>query len=67
MAGGALAPGQVLRGRGTEPHFATILENGHLDVNGVAYRTPSGAAQAACGRGQNGWWWLVDYDTRVSL
>lgn len=68
VAGGALAPGQVLRGRGTEPYFATVLENGQLDVNGVAYRTPSGAARAACGRGQNGWWWwLVDYDARVSL
>lgn len=65
---GALVPGQVLRGRGTEPYYATVLENGNLDVAGVAYKSPSGAARAACGKGQNGWWWwLVDHEDRVSL
>jgi hypothetical protein len=65
---GALSPGQVLRGRGTEPYYATVLDNGRLEVNGVSYGSPSGAAKAANGRETNGWWWwLVDYDGKVSL
>jgi hypothetical protein len=61
-------PGQVLRGRGSEPHYATVLDDGRMEVAGVACKTPSGAARAALGRGCNGWWWwLVDYDARVCL
>lgn len=65
---GALKPGQVLRGRGSEPHYATVLENGRLEVNGVSYGTPSGAAKAVLARESNGWWWwLVDAEGKVSL
>lgn len=65
---GALNVGQVLRGRGTEPHYATVLDGGRLEVNGVAYGSPSGAAKASLGRQSNGWWWwLVDHEGKVSL
>lgn len=65
---GALQSGQILRGRGAEAHYATVLENGRLEVNGVAYGSPSGAAKALLGRESNGWWWwLVDHEDKVSL
>ena len=64
---GALRPGQVLRGRGSDHHYATVLETGKLEVGGVTFLTPSGAAKPAQGRDANGWWWLVDYDGRISL
>jgi len=68
LQAGALTAGQVLRGRNPHPYYATVLPDGRLDVAGVAYKTPSGAAKAAQGRGANGWWWwLVDYEDKVSL
>ncbi len=47
---------------------ATVLSDGALEVNGVRYATPSGAAKAAARASENGWsFWLLDMKTRRSL
>jgi hypothetical protein len=47
---------------------ATVLPDGSLEVDGVSYAAPSGAARAVSGVNRNGWWfWLVDPASRRSL
>ena len=47
---------------------ATLLPNGHLDVDGVSYPRPSVAATAIAGRPTNGWsFFLVDPAAKRTL
>lgn len=47
---------------------ATVLQDGQIDVDGVAFATPSGAAGSITGKAQNGWWFfLLEPDTKRSL
>jgi hypothetical protein len=47
---------------------ATVLADGRIDVDGVAYASPSAAAGAISGGSENGWWFfLVSPDSRRSL
>jgi hypothetical protein len=65
---GLLTPGQTLHGRSaTDSEFATVLQDGSLDVGGEVRQTPSGAAKYF-GRHVNDWWyWLVDVENSVNL
>lgn len=38
---------------------ATVLPDGRIDVDGIAYATPSGGATAISGKSENGWWFFV--------
>lgn len=47
---------------------ATVLPDGRIDVDGVAYASPSGAATSISGKSENGWWFfLLSPATRKSL
>jgi hypothetical protein len=47
---------------------ATLLPDGRLEVDGVAYATPFNAATAIAGKRTNGWWFfLTDQESRRSL
>jgi hypothetical protein len=70
MAGGALEAGMSLFPRSKKycHRVATLLPDGQLEVDGVAFSRPSDAATAIAGKRRNGWWFfLVDQSTRRSL
>ena len=47
---------------------ATVLSDGRIDVDGVAYASPSGAATSISSRSENGWWFfLLDPGSRRTL
>ncbi len=47
---------------------ATVLPDGRIDVDGIAYATPSGAATSITEKSENGWWFfLVDAASKKSL
>jgi hypothetical protein len=47
---------------------ATLLADGHIDVDGISYPRPSPAATAIAGKPTNGWWFfLVDPAAKRSL
>lgn len=68
---GVVHAGQTLSGRGAaHDKHATILSDGRLEVGGVDYATPTGAAKAARNSktNVNGWWfWLTDTDSATSI
>ena len=70
LGAGLLEEGATLyaRRRRVGDRTATVLPDGSLDVGGVPYKTPSGAARVVSGTSENGWWfWLLDPKTKVSL
>lgn len=70
MAAGLLKEGTILHPRrsGVPGRTATVLPDGTLEVDGIRYSTPSGAAFAVSGTSQNGWqFWLVDPGHKLSL
>jgi hypothetical protein len=70
IAAGALEPGMPLypRRRKLAHHVATLLADGRVEVDGVAYEGPSDAASAIAGRRTNGWWlFLVSQAPRRAL
>jgi hypothetical protein len=70
VAAGLLKEGVTLyaRARGVGNRTATVLSDGGLDVDGVRYGSPSGAALSVTGTKRNGWsYWLVDSKSRLSL
>jgi hypothetical protein len=69
-AAGLLDEGATLyaRGRRVAGRTATVLSDGALDVDGVRYSSPSGAARAVSGTSVNGWWfWLLEPKSTRSL
>jgi Restriction Enzyme Adenine Methylase Associated len=47
---------------------ATLLQDGQVEVDGVAYSSASDAASAIAGKRTNGWWFfLTDQASRQSL
>lgn len=47
---------------------ATVLPDGRIDVDGVPYASPSGAATSISAKSENGWWFfLLSPTTRKSL
>jgi hypothetical protein len=70
MAAGLLDEGVTLyaRGRRVAGRTATVLSDGSLDVDGVRYQSPSGAARAVTGTSVNGWWfWVLEPQSKHSL
>jgi hypothetical protein len=68
--GGALYPGMSLfpRRKKHSHKVATLLQDGHVEVDGVAYSSASDAANAIAGKRTNGWWFfLTDQASRQSL
>ena len=64
VAAGVLSPGTILRARAGAwgQVQCTVLDNGDLELNGVTYSSPSGAAQQIRKGSTNGWvfWELPD-------
>lgn len=70
IGAGLLESGATLyvRRKKHSDRIATALPDGRIDVDGVAYATPSGAATAITGKSENGWWFfLVDQASKRSL
>ena len=70
VTGGMLEPGTTLfaRSRKERGRVATVLADGKVDVDGVAFSTPSKAASAMTGKVTNGWWFfLIDQASKRSL
>ena len=68
--GGALTPGMLLfpRKKKFSDRVATLLPDGQVEVDGVAYASPSPAATEIVGKRTNGWWFfLTDQSSRRSL
>lgn len=55
------ASSNLARSFGLDPTLtATVLADGRIDFNGIAYDSPSGAGKAARGGSTNGWaYWLL--------
>ena len=67
---GALTPGMLLfpRKKKFSDKVATLLSDGQVEVDGVAYVSPSPAATEIVGKRTNGWWFfLTDQSSRRSL
>jgi hypothetical protein len=68
--GGVLTPGMMLF-PARKKHInqvATLLPDGQVEVEGVAYASPSDAASVIAGKRVGGWWFfLTDQTTRTSL
>jgi hypothetical protein len=67
---GVLTPGMMLfparKKYGNK--VATLLPDGQVEVEGVAYASPSDAATALVGKRTGGWWFfLTDQTSRMSL
>jgi hypothetical protein len=68
--GGALEPGMSLfpRRKKFSDRVATLLPDGQVEVDGVAFASPSDAARAIVGHQTNGWaFFLTDQASRRSL
>lgn len=67
---GVLTPGMILfpARKKYSDKVATLLPDGQLEVDGVAYGSPSDAATAVVGKRTGGWWFfLTDPASRTSL
>jgi hypothetical protein len=59
---------QRTKGKKFSSHTATLLADGQIEVDGVAYSGPSEAATTIAGKRTNGWWFfLTEQSTRRSL
>lgn len=70
IGAGLVEPGATLwaRRKAQSDRTATVLPDGRIDVDGLAFQTPSGAARQISGHSENGWWYfLVDPTSRKSL
>lgn len=70
VGAGLLEAGATLwaRRKAFADRTATVLPDGRIDVDGVAFDTPSAAARQIIGKGANGWrFFLVDPESRRSL
>lgn len=70
IGAGLLEPGATLypRRKALSRRTATVLPDGRIDVDGVAYASLSAAATSISGSSQNGWWFfLVNPTARQSL
>jgi hypothetical protein len=59
--GGALVPGMALfpRRKKYSHRVATLLPDGQVEVDGLAFASPSDAASAIVGKRANGWWFFL--------
>lgn len=69
IAGGVLEAGMSLFPRREQyiHRVATLLPDGRVEVDGIAYASPTNAATAIMGKPTNGWWFfLTDQFSRRS-
>src|SRR5207247_977329 len=61
IAGGKLEPGMPLypRRKQHSHRVATLLPDGTIDVDGIAFSSPTEAATAIAAKRTNGWWFFV--------
>ena len=67
---GVLTPGMSLfpRRKQFSDKVVTLLSDGRIEVDGIAYESPSSAANKIVGRSMNGWWFfLTDQASRRTL
>ncbi len=70
IVGGVLEPGMTLfpRRKKHSDRVATLLPDGQVEVDGVAFSSPTEAATAIAGKRTNGWaFFLTDQASRQSL
>jgi hypothetical protein len=70
IVGGVLEPGMTLfpRRKKHSDRVATLLPDGRVEVDGVAFTSPTDAATAIAGKRTSGWWFfLTDQAMRRSL
>jgi len=70
ITGGALEPGMALfpRRQKYSHRVATLLPDGRVQVDGMAFSSPSDAASAITGKRTSGWWFfLTDQGSERSL
>jgi GNAT superfamily N-acetyltransferase len=70
ITGGVLVPGMTLfpRRKKYSHRVATLLPDGQVEVDGVAFSSPSDAASAIAGKRTGGWWFfLTDQASQRSL
>jgi hypothetical protein len=70
LAAGLIDPGTTLwaRRKAHADRTATVLPDGGLDVDGIAFSSPSAAARHIAGNSENGWrFFLVDPKSRKTL
>jgi len=70
IIGGVLEPGMTLfpRRKKYNDRVATLLPDGQVEVDGVAFSSPSDAASTIAGKRTNGWaFFLTDQASRRSL
>jgi hypothetical protein len=70
IVGGALSPGMSLfpRRKHLSHHAATLLPDGQVELNGIAFPHATDAATAIVGKRTNGWrFFLTDQTSRRSL
>ncbi len=70
ISAGLLQPGMSLfpRRKKFAARVATLLTDGQVEVDGIAFKRPTDAAAAITGKPTNGWWFfLVDQALRHSL
>jgi Protein of unknown function DUF262/Protein of unknown function (DUF1524)/Restriction Enzyme Adenine Methylase Associated len=70
IAGGALVPGISLfpRRKKLSHKVATLLPDGQVEVDSIAFARATDAASAIAGKRTNGWWFfLVDQQSKRSL
>jgi hypothetical protein len=70
ITGGVLVPGMTLfpRRKKYSHRVATLLPDGQVEVDGVAFSSPSDAASAIAGKRTSGWWFfLTDQASKRSL
>lgn len=70
IAGGALEPCMTLfpRRKKFNNRVGTLLADGQIEIDGIAFGSPSEAASVITGHPTNGWWFfLIDQASRRSL
>jgi hypothetical protein len=61
IGAGTIDPGTTIyaRRKAHSERTAIILPDGRIDVDGMVFDTPSGAARHITGKSENGWWFFI--------
>ena len=61
IGAGTIEPGTTIyaRRKAHNERTAVVLPDGRIDVDGMVFDTPSGAARHITGKSENGWWFFI--------